>query len=95
MEDVLSLVGTFLTNKDVFIMSIVNKEWKKSQIYNKEEIFKKIKAEVFVKHMCANCCPCMLEKFCESVIPDFKLKRHMCSVLNKKKVPMWFNQYLK
>ena len=94
MEDILSHMGTFLTNKDVFIASGVNREWRESQIPNKRTLLKKVKREIETAHVCDNCCPCLLEKYYQNIIDDFKLKRYLCSLLNHKKIPPWLHTYI-
>ena len=95
MEDTLSIMGTFLTNKEVFMAATVNKEWKKSQQFNKKKIIKKAKQETFLCHMCNNMCPCALERYYKTLINDFKLKRYICASLNSnEEPPQWLHPYL-
>ena len=94
MEDILSSIGTFLSNKDIFIISSVNKEWNKSQFHNKKQIFKKAKKDIYICHICDNCCPCLLERYYQNLIEDFKLKKYMCSLLNGENIPEWISLYL-
>jgi len=94
MEDCLTYMGEFLTPREMFLVSVVNKEWRDSQIPNKMKLFKKLKNDVFMTHACNNCCPCVLEKFYQQIIDDFKLKRYMCSLIEDKEVPSWLYKYI-
>ena len=94
MEDVWSHIGEFLTNKEVFRASAVNKEMKQGLFYNKREMLKKFKDDIFIKHTCDNCCPCLLENFYQKIIDDFKLKRYICSLVEGKHTPSWLALYI-
>ena len=94
MQDILSVVGNFLTKRDLFMAATVNHEWYNSQIQNKKNLFREIKKQIFMTHMCNNCCPCFLEKYYQSLIADFKLKRYICSTLNGEEVPNWVQTYM-
>jgi len=95
MEDILSVMGTFLTNKEIFYASTVNKEWRRSQNFNKKIRLEKVKDDVWKAHLLDNLCPCILEKYYKSLINNFQLKRYMCSYLNKDgKAPSWLYEYI-
>jgi hypothetical protein len=95
MEDILSVMGTFLTNKEIFYASTVNKEWRRSQNFNKKIRLEKVKDDVWKAHLLNNFCPCLLENYYKSLINNFRLKRYMCSHLNDdEKAPPWLSEYI-
>jgi hypothetical protein len=94
MEDVWSHIGEFLTNKEIFLTSTTNKEINRGLIFNKKDMLKKLKEDIFIKHTCDNCCPCLLEGFYQRLIEDFKLKRYICSLIERKSSPSWLYKYI-
>ena len=94
MEDCLAYMGSFLTSREMFLAAVVNKEWRDSQFSNKMLLLNKFKKEVFMTHACNNCCPCVLEKFYQQIVDNFRLKRYMCSMIENKKVPGWLHKYI-
>ena len=94
MEDCLTHMGSFLTHREVFLAATVNKEWRDSQVSNKKLLLNKLKNNVFMTHACNNCCPCILERFYQQIIDDFKLKRYMCSLIENREVPDWLHKYI-
>ena len=94
MEDCLAYMGSFLTHREMFLVATVNKEWRDSQYPNKRLLLNKLKNDVFMTHAANNCCPCILEKFYQQIIDDFRLKRYMCSLIEGKQVPDWLYKYI-
>ena len=93
-DDVISHIGEFLSPKDLFLSSTVNKQWRKSLFFHKRERLKEIYKDVNIAHICDNLCPCLLERYYENMITEFKLKRYMCTHLNHRPTPAWLAQYL-
>jgi len=93
-DDVISHIGGFLSHKSLFLSSTVNKQWHRSMFFHKRENLKQICKDMNIAHLCDNLCPCLLEKYYQNMIAEFKLKRYMCAYLNQKPTPVWLTQYL-
>jgi len=94
VDDTITCIGEFLPHKDVFNASTINRQWRSALFYNRREIIQKVQKEVIIQHTCDNLCPCILEKYYQTMIEDFKLKRFFCNILNHKKSPPWLSTYL-
>ena len=88
------ILGDFSLIKICFLSSTVNKQWRKSLFFHKKEQLKLVYKEVSIAHICDNLCPCLLEKYYQNIIAEFKLKRYMCAHLNNTTAPVWLAQYL-
>ena len=93
-DDVISHIGEFLSHKDLFLSSTVNKQWRKSLFFHKKKQLTQIYKDVNIAHLCDNLCPCLVEKYYQNMIAEFKLKRYMCAHLNHTPIPVWLAQYL-
>ena len=94
-DDVISYIGEYLSHKDIFFAATMDKQWYNALFFHKKVMLKEIQKETTMAHYCDNLCPCILEKFYQTMITEFKLKRHICSQLNDTETrPEWLRKYL-
>ena len=90
-NDVIYYISTFLTEKELFLYSIVSNEWSKLFFKPKKQyLSKKIKL-MQITHCCNNICPCFLANY--YTIPQYNLDKLVCDYLNKKE--NWIKDYMK
>jgi uncharacterized cysteine cluster protein YcgN (CxxCxxCC family) len=93
-NDIISHIGGFLSQKELFFAAVVDRQWYEALFFQKKRTLKDTANDVKILHLCNNLCPCSLEKYYQNIISDFKLKRHICSHLNEHEdAPEWIKKY--
>ena len=93
-DDIISHIGEFLSQKDLFFAAVVDHQWYEALFLKKKRSLEATANDVKILHLCNNLCPCALEKYYQTIISDFKLKRYICSQLNEHEdAPQWIQKY--
>jgi len=94
-ENILTHMSNFLNNKDLFILSRTSCTWKHAFYHVKKDRILTMKHKIFTDHVCQNSCPCLLERYYQTMFSDFKLKRYLCNSINGNDIPKWLEKYIK